>query len=485
METIRPAAVAGSFYPGQPQALRQAVARHLARAPAPRSAASRAPKLLLVPHAGYMYSGDVAARAYALLGPWRERIRRVVLLGPAHRVALRGLAAPLAHAFATPLGTVPIDQAALAGLTDLPQLRFSDAAHSDEHALEVQLPFLQTVLGAGFTLLPLVVGEASPQAVEEVLDRLWGGDETLIVISTDLSHYLPYGEARLRDQHTAQRILAFADDLLGEEACGATPLNGALRAAHHRGLQPRLLDLRNSADTAGGDAGRVVGYGAFAFMVPPDANVQTQSDGRADEGAGDGAATPAATASDPALGRALLATARAEIAGALGLPAPPVPAHPLLLEPGVSFVTLHGAQGELRGCVGGLEAQGPLDEDVRRHALAAAFGDQRFAPLTAAQWPGVQLEVSVLGPRQPLPATADPEAAARLLRPGVDGVALAWQGRRSTLLPQVWAELPSPRAFLQALLRKAGLAADFWSPEIRLWRYGVTAYAEPRHERHP
>jgi len=488
MDAIRPAAVAGSFYPGKPEALRQAVARHLGRAPAPHSAASHPPKLLLVPHAGYAYSGDVAARAYALLAPWRGCIRRVVLLGPAHRVALRGLAAPRAQAFETPLGTVPVDQAALATIATLPQVRFSDAAHAEEHALEVQLPFLQTVLGDGFTLLPLVVGEATPQAVQEVLERLWGGDETLIVISSDLSHYLPDGQARLRDQATAQRILALADDLVGDEACGATPLNGALRAARQHGLQPHLLDLRNSADTAGGDAGRVVGYGAFAFTVPPDENGEAASDERADEradeGAGDGAAAQAATPSDLALGRALLATARAEIAGALGLPAPPVPAHPRLLEPGVSFVTLRDAQGDLRGCVGGLEAQEPLDEDVRRHALAAAFGDQRFAPLTAAQWPGLQIEVSVLGPRQPLPAAADPEAAARLLRPGVDGVALAWQGRHGTLLPQVWAELPEPRAFLQTLLRKAGLAADFWSPGIQLWRYGVTAYAEDRHEHH-
>lgn len=489
MHSIRPAAVAGTFYPGKPEALRQAVAHHLGRAPAPHEAASRPPKLLLVPHAGYVYSGDVAARAYALLAPWRGHIRRVVLLGPAHRVALRGLAAPRAQAFATPLGTVPIDQAALASVAGLPQLHFSDAAHADEHALEVHLPFLQTVLGDGFTLLPLVVGEASPQAVEEVLDKLWGGDETLIVISSDLSHYLPSGQARLRDRATVRRILALADDLIGDEACGATPLNGALRAARQHGLQPHLLDLRNSAETAGGDPGRVVGYGAVAFMTPPDANDEGSggeaAGGEAEIGGEAGAAgAPAAAASDPALGPALLATARAEIALALDLPAPPVPLHPRLLEPGASFVTLHDAHGNLRGCVGGLEARQPLGDDVRRHALAAAFGDHRFTPLTAAEWPGLQIEVSVLGPLQPLPAAADPAQAARLLRPGSDGVVLAWQGRRGTLLPQVWAELPDPRAFLQALLRKAGLAASFWSPDIQLSRYGVTTYAEPRHERH-
>jgi AmmeMemoRadiSam system protein B/AmmeMemoRadiSam system protein A len=468
MQTIRAAAVAGSFYPGQAQALRRAVAQHLERAPAPGAAPAHPPKLLLVPHAGYVYSGDVAARAYALLAPLRWRIRRVVLLGPAHRVALRGLAAPRAQAFETPLGRVPVDQAALATLADLPQLQFNDDAHAGEHALEVQLPFLQTVLGDGFTLLPLLVGDSPPQAVGEVLERLWGGDETLIVISSDLSHYLPYAEARLRDQHTVQRILTCTPHLRGEEACGAMPLNGALLAAARHGLQPRLLDLRNSADTGGGDPGRVVGYAAVVFGAPAVPS-RVQADDRP---------ASARVEPDPLLGPALLATARAAIAGALGLDAAPVPAHPRLLTPGASFVTLHDAHGGLRGCVGQLEARRPLGQDVHDNALAAAFGDGRFTPLTAAQWPGLQIEVSVLGPLSPLPATATADEAAALLRPGVDGVVLAWRGQRGTFLPQVWAGLPEPRDFLRALLRKAGLPADFWARDIQLWRYGVTAHEE-------
>jgi len=478
MEGLRHAAVAGSFYPGNAQALRQAVAQHLSHVPAPCRQAQQLPKLLLVPHAGYVYSGDVAACAYALLAPLRWRIRRVVLLGPAHRVALRGLAAPRALAFETPLGTVPVDQAALSTLSDLPQVHFSDAAHAEEHALEVQLPFLQTVLGDGYTLLPLVVGETSSEAVEEVLERLWGGDETLIVISSDLSHYLPYGEARLRDQQTVQRILTCTPSLRGDEACGAMPLNGALRVARRHGLQPRLLDLRNSADTAGGDPRRVVGYGAVAFLAPlPADEDRAEHDGTST----DADETAARTAAAPALGPALLATARAEIAGALGLAAPEVPAHPRLHEPGASFVTLHDAQGELRGCVGQLEPRGPLGQDVRHNALAAAFGDHRFTPMTLEEWAGVQIEVSVLGALEPLPAAAGPEQAAGLLRPGVDGVVLAWRGRRGTFLPQVWAGLPEARDFLRALLRKAGLSADFWATDIQLWRYGVTVHQETRH----
>ena len=496
MTRIRPAAVAGSFYPDDARSLRAAVAGHLANVVAPAShaaadagttaAAAQAPKLLVVPHAGYVYSGAVAASAYALLAPLRGRIRRVVLLGPTHRVAVRGLAAPLADAFETPLGRVAIDRLAIAGLADLPQLVVSDNPHRLEHALEVQLPFLQTLLGDGFSLVPLAVGEATPDEVDEVLERLWGGDETLIVISSDLSHYLPYAAARARDRATVQRILGFADDLRGDEACGAMPLNGALRAARRHDLQPRLLDLRNSADTAGSDRDRVVGYGAIAFTPVAGASI-SPGDQRADLApATDAAAAVASSVTDAALGRTLLSAARAEIAAALGLATPAAPhandatQDPRLSQPGASFVTLHDGQHALRGCVGQLEARYPLLEDVRNNALAAAFGDRRFAPLTAAEWPGLQIEVSLLGPLQPLPAVASADAAAALLRPGLDGVVLAWRGQRGTFLPQVWQQLPERHAFLQALLQKAGLPPEFWAADIQLWRYSVTVFEEKR-----
>ena len=261
---LRPAAVAGAFYPGSPDELRACVSDLLAEA---RSTGPHAPdtppKAVIVPHAGYIYSGPVAARAYALLAPFAARYRRVVLLGPTHRVAIRGLAAPACDAFATPLGTVAIDSAARAAISDLPQVGISDAVHAQEHALEVQLPFLQTVL-AEFSVLPLAVGDATPESVAEVLERLWGGPETLIAISSDLSHYLPYDAARQADSRTIERILAL--DLLGDphSACGAIPINGLLKAARRHGLHPELIDLRNSGDTAG-DRLRVVGYAAIAF----------------------------------------------------------------------------------------------------------------------------------------------------------------------------------------------------------------------------
>ncbi|MFI4931067.1 MAG: AmmeMemoRadiSam system protein B, partial [Burkholderiales bacterium] len=383
----RPAAVAGTFYPSDPDQLRGAVVRLLAAADASAAGgADRPPKVLVAPHAGYVYSGDVAALAYAPLARWRGRITRIVLLGPVHRVAVQGLAAPTVTAFETPLGRVPLDRDALAGLRGLRQVVWTDVPHVQEHSLEVQLPFLQSVLGGGFTLVPLAVGQASPPEVAEVLERLWGGDETLIVISSDLSHYLPYAQAQARDHSTVQRILQFATDLRGEEACGAAPLNGALLLAHRHGLAPRLLGLRNSADAAGmsrADRDRVVGYGAIAFDHGP---------------------TAVGKDDDDALGRSLVTTARQTIARALGLNASLAEAtadHPALRRPGATFVTLHSADGQLRGCVGRLEATRLLVDDVRANALAAAFEDSRFAPLRAHEWPGLQVEVSLLDPAEP------------------------------------------------------------------------------------
>jgi hypothetical protein len=221
------------------------------------------PKALIVPHAGYIYSGTTAAQAYAQLATVRQSIRRVVLLGPVHRVPVRGLALPGADYFASPLGQIEIDQDAVAVIRSLRQVVISPAAHAQEHSLEVQLPFLQLALD-NFKLLPLAVGDATPAEVAQVLDVLWGGDETLVVISSDLSHFLPYATAQTVDSETVQDIMQLEPILNHQQACGATPVNGLLLAARRHHLQPHLLGLCNSGDTAG-DKGRVVGYAALAF----------------------------------------------------------------------------------------------------------------------------------------------------------------------------------------------------------------------------
>ena len=261
---VRPPAVAGAFYPARPGELSEAIRASFDGAVPTEPADPTSLKALVVPHAGYVYSGPVAASAYRRLARVRDRVRRVVLLGPSHRVPLAGVAVPGADALATPLGLVPVDAAGRRAVLAAGAARLDDAPHAREHSLEVQLPFLQSVLDA-VEVLPLAVGRARPEAVAAALDVVWGGPETVVVVSTDLSHYLPYGEARALDARTAEAVVALALERIGDgHACGASPLRGLLVAARTRGLTVELLDLRSSGDTAG-DHDRVVGYGAFAL----------------------------------------------------------------------------------------------------------------------------------------------------------------------------------------------------------------------------
>jgi MEMO1 family protein len=259
--SARPPAVAGLFYPDSPSELRSTVEEHLRADGEP--AATAVPKAVIAPHAGYVYSGPIAGSAFRTLLPAARTIRRVVLLGPAHFVPIRGLALPQNLSFATPLGEVAIESDGARAALRLPQVRVIPEAHAREHSLEVELPFLQVLL-EDFEIVPLVVGDASGEEVAEVLERLWGGPETAVVISSDLSHYLPYEAARQADCVTADEIAALGGPLRSTQACGARPINGLLVEARRRGLSAELLDLRNSGDTAG-DRSRVVGYGAFAF----------------------------------------------------------------------------------------------------------------------------------------------------------------------------------------------------------------------------
>ena len=449
MVSSRPAAVAGMFYPAAAQELTREVDELLGQS-AGSDLAPGFPKAVIVPHAGYIYSGAVAAEAYERLRSARGIVQRVVLLGPCHRVPVRGLALPGAAAFDTPLGRVPVDAPAVQMLASLPQVVVSSAVHADEHALEVQLPFLQRVLGQ-FSLVPLAVGAATADEVAEVIEKLWGGDETLIVISSDLSHYHGYDQARAIDSGTARAILDYSTDIDHEQACGATPVAGLLLAAERHGLKPELLDLRNSGDTAGG-RGRVVGYGAFAFW--------------------DGA--PRFTERH---GNALLAIARNGIEAALGAcAAQSLPQESWLKPPRASFVTLT-QDGKLRGCIGSLEAQRPLGEDVRHNARAAALADPRFAPLTREELSGTRIEVSLLSTPKPI-AFADHADLLAQLRPGKDGLILECGSARATFLPQVWGNLADPEQFLAELKRKAGLAQELSTAKCRIQRYGVLKWKE-------
>ena len=445
--TIRPPAVAGMFYPGNVAEL-SGMLDGMLRSVSPASTFRR-PKAMIIPHAGYAYSGPIAASAYARLAPFAKQIKRIVLFGPCHRVAVRGLAAPSVDAFASPLGNVSIDKEALASVRHLPQVLFHDEAHAQEHSIEVHLPFLQTVLG-DFRLAPFAVGYASPHEVAEVMDQLWGGAETLIVVSSDLSHFHDYANAQQRDGMSVDTILHLRPLTDHEQACGATPINGLIETARRRHLSPQLLDLRNSGDTAG-DKARVVGYTSIAFTEPD--------------------------MTDQDFGTALLTRARNAIAAEFGSIPQQEPVVSGLNTPGATFVTLT-QNGQLRGCIGSLEARRPLEEDVRANAHAAAFSDPRFPPLSASELERTRVEVSVLTPAVPM-TVADEADAIRQMQPGIDGMIFECQGRRSTFLPQVWESLPDRRDFFAHLKQKAGFAPEFWSPDVKLYRYEVRKWKEP------
>ena len=460
MQQVRPPAVAGSFYQGHQQTLANDVDELLEGARLSFTETPVTPKAIIVPHAGYIYSGAVAATAYATLFPLRHRIKRVVLLGPVHHVPVRGLALPGVDLFATPLGEIKIDQNAVAAIENLPQVVVSNAAHAQEHSLEVQLPFLQSVLD-DFKLLPLAVGDVTPQQVAEVLEVLWGGPETLIVISSDLSHFLPYQTAQVVDAQTVQNILGMNNMVTHEQACGGTPVNGLMLAARHHQLQAHLLDLRNSGDTAG-DKNRVVGYASFAFNENIHYKVKnSDEDIEAD-----------------AKGKILLSLARAAISKALGQPFDPVPNEDAswLQQQAACFVTLT-QKGQLRGCIGTLQAHRSLLNDVTANAKAVAFEDTRFSPLSVEELNNTDIEISLLSAMQPLSFANEQEALTQL-RPGIDGVLFEFEDYHSTFLPQVWQQLPETTEFIAQLKQKAGLSANFWSNEIKLSRYTVKKWKE-------
>ncbi|MBT4934882.1 MAG: AmmeMemoRadiSam system protein B [Rhodospirillaceae bacterium] len=452
MGSIRPPAVAGTFYSGSSEQLGADVAGFLAAA----ETGTAVPKAIIVPHAGFIYSGSTAASAFVLLKAAAATIRRVVLLGPCHRVPLSGLALSSAEAFSTPLGNVAIDSEAARAIANLPQVQVFDETHAQEHSLEVQLPFLQAVL-EDFKVLPLVVGDANPDMVAEILDALWGGPETLIVISSDLSHFLDYERARSLDASTSRAIENLDPAAIGDDqACGRNPVKGLLALAKRRGLKVETLGLCNSGDTAG-TKDRVVGYGAWAFYEGDksedfEARTRTLLDEH---------------------GVTLLALASDSINHGLadGTPAPinlvDFPA--AITAPGASFVTLK-KNGQLRGCIGSAQAHRPLVTDVTDNAFASAFRDHRFSPLMVDELVGLELSISVLSPSSPMSITSEKDLL-KQLRPQIDGLIIEDKGMRALFLPSVWRQLPQPEQFLGHLKAKAGMARGHWSPTFKAWRF--------------
>jgi AmmeMemoRadiSam system protein B/AmmeMemoRadiSam system protein A len=449
MASVRQPAVAGTFYPADADELEKSVAANL-NSPLAWDIDAKA---LVVPHAGHVYSGAIAGSAYASVRHLADRITRVVLLGPAHRVAFKGIAVPSADAHATPLGDIPVDWQGVAEALALPQVQLSDAAFEGEHSLEVHLPFLQRALGE-FSLVPLLVGDAQPEGVEQVLRKLWGGPETLIVISTDLSHFHEYDAAQKLDASASRAIETFnVEGLSGELACGFRPLSGLLRAAQRLDLRPTTLDVRNSGDTAG-DKSRVVGYGSYAFEYSGTARVPAKF------------RDPLINIAQQSI-RHGIQNGNCPNVDVLGFP------HPLRTLRR-TFVSVHTG-GKLRGCVGSLVANSPLIADVVQNAYRAAFEDKRFKPLSEEDLAETDISVSILSTPRPMTFRDEADLVAQI-QPDTDGLILQDGQKRGIFLPVVWEQIAAPGDFLRHLKNKAGLPLDHWSDGLKVWRYTTESF---------
>lgn len=451
-DAVRDPAWAGRFYPETREALEQTIRRltDAAGQSPPIQRPRSGLRALIMPHAGYAYSGATAA--HAALAIDRDRFNRVVLLGPDHRVGFRNASLTGASHWRTPLGTIPVGDVSRL-LSDRPEL-FATVAASDrqEHSLEVTLPFIQTRLSR-FELIPVVLGPCNAAGMARAISPLLRGRQTLLVVSADLSHGLPHDDAVKRDRDTLDRILALDPNWHADQdnrCCGRYPVGVLLELARQRQWRPVLLHYKNSSDTTG-DKAAVVGYGAVAFYG--DEPMQKPIDNRQ-------ALTPEQGATLVTLARQTLADHFGETAGLDDQNLDARLADQALQARCGTFVTLK-MDNQLRGCIGSLSATSPLVAGVRDNALNAAFHDPRFPPLGKKELDRVHIEVSVLSEPVPLTYTDADDLLSRL-RPGTDGVIIKKGLASATFLPQVWEQLPQPEAFLTHLCMKAGLPAGQW-----------------------
>ena len=450
---VQTAGVAGMFYPADADELAAGVDASLARA----AALDLAPKAVIAPHAGHIYSGDIAGAAYRLLARRKGEIRRVVLLGPTHRMPVRGIALSPADAWATPFGALAVDQPARDSLARQPGVVVAPEPFVGEHSLEVHLPFIQRALGE-VEILPILVGQPAYGQVSQVLDQLWGGPETAIIVSSDLSHFHDYATATAKDAETASGIERLQPQVCeGHRACGFFAIDGLLDHARRRDLRVTALDVRNSGDTQGG-RDRVVGYGSFAFEYAHSA--------RLDAGA-----------------RKILFDLAREVVRQAALHGGKPPKVNIegqlprtLLAQRATFVTLN-IDGRLRGCRGSILAHQSLISDVANNAFQSGYGDPRFTPLSADELEQLQFHVSILSTPRRIDCASEAELL-RALRPDVDGLILRDGDRQSLFLPSVWEQIDDPQAFVRQLKLKAGLPSDHWSPTFEAFRFETESFGE-------
>lgn len=488
-EEIRHCVYDGAFYPRNPDELK-ALIRDLRR----EAKKTRVPltegaslKALVLPHAGYIYSGPTAA--HGCLALENQRHDKVIIMGPDHRVGFNGAVITDARGFETPLGMVPVHpDAARLRNQHLDIFHTSPASDRAEHCIEVILPYLQAVLPA-FQIIPLVMGQLDPNTCAGCLDPLLTPD-TLVVVSSDLSHYLPYDTATATDRETIQWILNLdAQALAGhpDRACGGTPLRVLMQLAAQHGWRPQLLHYANSGDTAG-PKDRVVGYAAIGFFeqatqISPESSGAAAPDTPRSDTTNNPTPKRREEPMDEAKGDLLIKLARRTIAQRLGAAPEPDPELETALKDEAfsarqgTFVTLT-INDQLRGCIGNLLPERPIRQGVADNALNAAFHDPRFPALTRRELASVAIEISLLTDPKPLAFKDGADLLAKL-RPGIDGVIIRKSGRSATFLPQVWDQLPDKKLFLSHLCAKAGLSPDAWQePGMTVQTYQVQYFHE-------
>ena len=455
----RTPAVAGLFYANDKAQLDSEVEHYLASL---HAGSELQPRILIVPHAGYEYSAVTAGKAYAKLQKFADKIKNVILLGPSHRVALKGVALSSADYFTTPLGKIVLNKDMIARLQANPQFKVNDLAHKDEHSLEVQLPFLQKTL-TKFTIIPLVYGDVSPNILAQELSPLLQRDDTLLVISADLSHYNDYAKAQQLDSQTAKLVEQNKPEIADHMSCGATGINAALIIANKQALHPTTLDLINSGDTSG-DKERVVGYGAWSFekkepKSAPLSKLEQETNNLQQYVA--------------SYGKDLLQIVARSLQKAVTEHKSYSPSRKdyadELFNKGASFVTLK-QNAALRGCVGTVIPHVAIAQDVAENAYRAAMEDSRFQPVSQAELANITFSISLLTGFEAI-NYKDAEDLLSQIKAGTDGIIIRDGDRQGLFLPSVWQELPDKEEFMKQLKIKAGINPSYWSENLKVYRF--------------
>ena len=454
---IREAAVAGLFYPAEAYQLERELDGYLTFN-SPKL--SRRPHIMVVPHAGYMYSAEVAAKAYQQLLPFSDKIKKVIILGPSHKVNIKGSALSSATGFRTPLGRIRTDKDLTRHFLAFNSFRFNDVAHKDEHALEVQLPFLQKTL-KNFTIIPILYGQLSSQTLAETISPLLLKNDTILIVSADLSHYLTEDEARQQDTKTIEMVSA-GEKLQSHQSCGAIGINTAMILAKEYGLKPILLDIANSGDVSG-ITDNVVGYASWVFAGEQDLNKKLTPLEQEVENL-----TFFAKHNRKEIIDVVKHSLSMAVEGKHYVPSRDNYSNSLF-DKGASFVTLQ-IDGKLRGCIGSLLPSQGIGLDIATNTYSAANKDNRFSPLTSKELPQVTFKVALLSGYERIRFKSEDDLLNKI-EPQKDGLVIRDGDRQGVLLPSVWRDISTPKEFLNTLKIKAGLSPTYWSDNIKVYRF--------------